>query len=314
MNQARTDAAVRQHRALWLSDVHLGSPGCKARELVRFLRQNPSERLYLVGDIFDGWKLKHAFYWTADHTRVIKAILGQARRGAEVCYLTGNHDAFIRQFFKTTLRLGRIRIAHERVHTTADGRRLLVRHGDQYDAVVQALPGVALAGDMAYAALLKTTDWLARTRARLGLEPGLSPSAFAKHRIKSLVQYLSGFDEAVYYECRRRELHGVICGHTHHAEIRHIRNGIVSYNCGDWVESCTALAEDSSGRIRMLQADSGSAGKARPSRLRPAARPQDARPAATVSRAVKQPGRPPGASAQCAPMVRAVSTSSRVTA
>jgi UDP-2,3-diacylglucosamine pyrophosphatase LpxH len=246
--------AVTRHRTLWLSDLHLGSPGCKAKRLVRFLRQNDCDQLYLVGDIFDGWKLKARFFWTPDHTRVIKAILAKARRGTRVYYLTGNHDAFMRQFVRNKLRLGRVRVMHELVHTTADGRRLLVQHGDKYDAVVTRLPGLALAGDFAYEALLKLSDRLARVQERFNLAPGFSLSAFLKTGVKGLVQYLSGFDDQVYYECRRRGLHGVVCGHTHHAEVRQVRNGITSYNCGDWVESCSALAEDAHGRIRILQA------------------------------------------------------------
>jgi UDP-2,3-diacylglucosamine pyrophosphatase LpxH len=262
--------------------MHLGSPGCRARQLVRFLRQNDCDQLYLVGDIFDGWKLKTKFYWTPDHTRVIKAILAKARRGTRVYYLTGNHDAFMRQFVKNKLRLGQIRVMHELVHTTADGRKLLVQHGDQYDAVIRNMPGLALAGDFAYETLLKASDWLSRTRARLGYPSEWSLSAFAKYRVKSIVQYLSGFDDAVYYQCRRRWLNGVICGHTHHAEVRHIRNGIVSYNCGDWVESCTALAEDAHGHIRILHAlpEHQAAAPLKLVKTQPAAQPQPGRPAA----------------------------------
>jgi UDP-2,3-diacylglucosamine pyrophosphatase LpxH len=252
MTRTKTESTVRKHRTLWLSDLHLGSPGCKAKQIVRFLKQNDCDQLYLVGDIFDGWKLKTKFYWTPDHTRVIKAILAKARRGTKVYYLTGNHDAFMRQFVKSKLRLGQIRVMHELVHTTADGRKFLVQHGDQYDAVVRNLPGLALAGDFAYETLLKASDWMSSVRQRLGIQSEFSLSAFAKNRVKSVVQYLSGFDDAVYYQCRRRNLNGVICGHTHHAEARHVRNGIVSYNCGDWVESCTALAEDRDGRITIL--------------------------------------------------------------
>ena len=254
MSRLKSVSAAQKHRTLWLSDLHLGSPGCKARRLVKFLRQNDCEQLYLVGDIFDGWKLKTKFYWTPDHTRVIKAILAKARRGTRVYYLTGNHDAFMRQFVRNKLRLGRIRVMHELVHTAADGRKLLVQHGDQYDAVVRNLPGLAFAGDFAYEALLAFSDRLARLQERFDIARGFSLSAFVKTGVKGLVQVLSGFDEAVYYQCRRRGLNGVVCGHTHHAEVRQIRNGVMSYNCGDWVESCSALAEDAHGHIRVIHA------------------------------------------------------------
>lgn len=255
MSKLKTDTPVQRHRTLWISDLHLGSPGCKAARIVKFLKQNDCEKLYLVGDIFDGWKLKTKFYWTPDHTRVIKAILAKARRGTQVYYLTGNHDAFMRQFVKSKLHLGPIRVAHELVHTTADGRKLLVQHGDQYDAVVRTMPGLAYAGDFAYEILLKASGWITRRGARFGLPGDFSISAFTKDRVKSVVQYLSGFDDSVYYQCKQRGYNGVICGHTHHAEVRHVRNGIMSYNCGDWVESCTALGEDAQGHIRVLHAE-----------------------------------------------------------
>lgn len=287
MSKAKADYDVQRHRTLWLSDLHLGSPGCKARRLVKFLRQNDCEQLYLVGDIFDGWKLKSRFYWTPDHTRVIKAILAKARRGTKVYYLTGNHDDFMRQFVKRKLRLGRVRVMHELVHTAADGRKLLVQHGDKYDAVVSNLPGLAFAGDFAYEALLKVSDRLSHLQDRFGIAQGFSISAFLKTGVKSLVQYLSGFDEAVYYECRRRGLNGVICGHTHHAEARQIRNGIMSYNCGDWVESCTALAEDAHGRVRVIHALPDRP-KIVPLKARtPTVVPQKLRPAASASNKVQ---------------------------
>lgn len=241
------------HRTLWISDLHLGSPGCQARQVVEFLRRNDCDQLYLVGDIFDGWKLKSRFYWTPDHSRVIKAILAKARRGTRVHYLTGNHDDFMRQFVRRNLSLGKIRISHEVIHTTADGRKLLVTHGDRFDAVIRDRLWLALAGDVAYEGLMRASHSLSKLRARMGLEPW-SLSAFAKHKVKSLVQYLSGFDDAVYYECKKRGLNGIVCGHTHHAEARPIRNGIFSYNSGDWVESCTALREDASGHIEVIQA------------------------------------------------------------
>jgi UDP-2,3-diacylglucosamine pyrophosphatase LpxH len=252
MAKSNTTRHAQRHRTLWLSDLHLGSPGCKAGRLVKFLRQNDCEQLYLVGDVFDGWKLKAKFYWTPDHTRVIKAILAKARRGTRVYYLTGNHDDFMRQFVRHKLRLGRIRVMHEVVHSCADGRRLLVKHGDQYDMVVRNMKGLALAGDFAYEALLRLSDRLGVLQQRFGVAPGFSLSALLKAGVKGLVQVLSGFDDQVYYECRRRGLNGVVCGHTHHAEARQVRNGVVSYNCGDWVESCSALAEDAHGRIRVL--------------------------------------------------------------
>lgn len=251
MPTTTTRAAVQKHRTLFVSDVHLGSPGCRARNLTDFLKRNDCERLYLVGDVFDGWKLKSNFYWTPDHSRVIKAVISKARKGTKVYYLAGNHDGFMRQFVRTQLRLGQVRIANEVVHTTADGRRLLVTHGDVFDDVVNNFPALAFAGDAAYEALMKSNEWINRFRRKLGM-PYWSLSSAVKTWVKGAVQKISGFDEKVIYRCRKEGLRGVICGHTHHAEVRSLRHGLISYNCGDWVESCTALAEDSAGRIRVI--------------------------------------------------------------
>ncbi len=247
-------SAITRHRTLWVSDVHLGSAGCKAKLLTEFLKRNECERLYLVGDIFDGWKMKSNFYWTPDHSRVIKQIIGKARRGTKVYYLAGNHDDFMRQFVRRQLRLGRVRLVNELVHESADGRRLLVMHGDQFDEVVSGYPGLALAGDVAYETLMWASDRLNDVGRKLGLGHW-SLSAFAKNKVKAAVQYLSGFDEKVIFRCKRDNLHGVICGHTHHAEVRELRTGAMSYNCGDWVESCTGLAEDFQGHIRIVTAE-----------------------------------------------------------
>ena len=248
----QTTALPNRHRTLWISDVHLGSPGCKAARLAEFLKNNDCEQLYLVGDILDGWKLKSNFFWAPEHSLVIRRILTKARRGTRVEYLAGNHDGFLRQFVQTRLRLGRIRLGREAVHITASGKRLLVTHGDRFDSVVNRFPHLALAADYGYDRLMKVSDRINRVRQRFGL-PEDSISARVKTRVKAAVQFLSGFDEAVMHECRRKGYDGVICGHTHHAEIRHIRGGVNSYNCGDWVESCTALAEDFNGVIRILE-------------------------------------------------------------
>ena len=259
---------IVHHRALWISDVHLGSPHCKAQRLTAFLRQNESERLYLVGDIFDGWKLKSHFYWTPEQSQVVRAVVAKARRGTDVYYLAGNHDAFMRQFVRGQVRLGRIRLANEIVHTTADGRRLLVLHGDAFDEVVATFPRLSHAGDFAYDALIRASHRLRRAAAWFGLGDR-SLSAAAKTRVKDVVQFLSGFDEKVLFRCKQENLQGVICGHTHHAEVRGLRGGITSYNCGDWVESCTALSEDFNGHVRILMG-SGAIRPASPAADRPA--------------------------------------------
>lgn len=248
---SRKKPSVRRHRTLWISDVHLGSEGCKAHALVEFLRQNECENLYLVGDIFDGWKLRSRFYWPPDHSRVLHAVIAKARRGTKVHYIAGNHDDFLRQFVRKQLRLGRIRLANEAVHTTADGRRLLVIHGDVFDEVVSGMPLLAHASDLAYTLLMRAD--VAWQRWNDVAEPMPKWSALVKNQAKSLTQWLSGVDEKMLTRARREGLNGVVTGHTHHAEVRYIRHGVISYNCGDWVESCTALAEDFQGEIRILK-------------------------------------------------------------
>lgn len=268
-----TTAAVRRrppapertlYRTLWISDVHLGFAGSQAGRLADFLGRHDCEQLYLVGDIVDGWKLRSHFFWSPEHSLVIRKVLAMARRGTEVHYLTGNHDGFMRQFLRGPgtknsapepgqgkFNFGHVHIGNEVVHTTADGRRLLVQHGDAFDDVVSGLKWVAHAGDVGYEALMWASVRLNQMRRRLG-KPEVSLSAMAKMRVKAAVQYLSGFDEKVIHRCRSLGYHGVVCGHTHHAEVRYLRHGITSYNCGDWVESCTALAEDFSGDIQII--------------------------------------------------------------
>lgn len=243
--------AGTKYRSLWISDVHLGTPGCKAAFLADFLKQHECERLYLVGDIIDGWSLKSEFYWPQEHSNVIRRILTKAKRGTRVIYVTGNHDEFLRRFVDMHLAFGNIEIVNEAIHQTADGRRLLVTHGDAFDVITRYHRWLALAGDAVYRGTMQASYWLNRARQRAGLGYW-SLSAFAKQRVKAAVNIISDFEDSVARECRRRGLDGVVCGHIHHAEIRSI-GGVTYHNCGDWVESCTALAEDARGRLRLLR-------------------------------------------------------------
>ena len=244
-------AATRKYRSIWISDVHLGTPGCQAAHLVDFLKQHECENLYLVGDIIDGWKLKSSFYWPQEHTNVIRKILTKSKRGTKVYYVTGNHDEFLRKFVGFGLSLGNIKLVNEVIHRTADGRKLLVQHGDAFDVITRYHKWVAVAGDLAYEAMMQANHHLNRARARLGMGYW-SLSAFAKDRVKKAVNIVSRFEDSVAMACRKRGLDGVICGHIHHAEIREM-DQITYMNCGDWVESCTALAEDFNGRIEIIR-------------------------------------------------------------
>ena len=242
---------VNRYRTIWLSDVHLGTPGCKAEFLVDFLKRNECETLFLVGDIIDGWKLRGSWYWPQEHTNVIRKVLTKAKRGTKVYYVTGNHDEFLRKFVDYRLEIGNIHLINEMVHTTADGRRLLVLHGDFFDVITRYHRWLALAGDFAYEATMQANFWFNRARRLLGM-PYWSLSAFAKERVKTAVNVVSQFESSVAHECRRRGLDGVICGHIHHAEIRQIE-GVTYHNCGDWVESCTALTEDFNGKLSIVR-------------------------------------------------------------
>lgn len=243
-------AAANAYRTLWISDVHLGTPGCKAEALAEFLKSTPCDHLYLVGDIIDGWRLQSQFFWRQEHTNVIRRILTKSKRGTRVTYVAGNHDEFLRKFVGFKLEMGNIRLVNEATHVTADGRRLLVIHGDQFDVITRYHKWLALAGDAVYGATMTASGWLNRGRAVLGL-PYWSLSAFAKKHVKTAVNIISDFESSVARECRRRGFDGAVCGHIHHAEIREI-DGVTYHNSGDWVESCTALGEDHNGKISVI--------------------------------------------------------------
>jgi len=235
-------------RTIWISDIHLGTPGCQAYYLLDFLRAHKANTLYLVGDILDGWQLKKKWYWPQAHNDVVQKILRSARKGTKVIYVPGNHDELVRQF--TGLYLGEIAIVDEAIHTTADGKRLWVVHGDLFDSVMLHARWLAYLGDWIYAILLKVNRRLNAVRQLLGL-PYWSMSQYLKHKVKNAVNFISDFERVMTEEARRRGCDGVVCGHIHKAEVREI-NGLLYCNDGDWVESLTALAEDFDGKIHLI--------------------------------------------------------------
>jgi UDP-2,3-diacylglucosamine pyrophosphatase LpxH len=238
----------KKYRAVWISDIHLGTPGCQAGHLLDFLRSFDSDYLYLVGDIIDGWQLKRSWYWQQSHNDVIQKVLRKARKGTHVIFIPGNHDEAVRQFIG--MKFGDIHIMEEAIHETADGRRLWITHGDLFDGVIQCARWLAHLGDQAYEFTLKLNRWFNYLRARLGL-PYWSLSRFLKHKVKRAVSFISDFEQAVAHEARRRGLDGVVCGHIHHAEMREIE-GVLYCNDGDWVESLTALVEHEDGRLEII--------------------------------------------------------------
>ena len=241
------DAKVH-YRTIWISDVHLGTSGCQARLLLNFLRHTESRYLYLVGDIIDGWQLRRRWYWPQAHNDVVQKILRKARKGTRVVYVPGNHDAFARHYL--ALSFGGIELHDEIVHETADGRRLLVLHGDLFDGVIQCAKWLALVGDRLHMLALHLNRWLNAVRAHLGFSYW-SLSQFLKHKVKNAVSYITDFEEALAQEARRRGLDGVVCGHIHKAEIRPV-GGVLYCNDGDWVESLTALVENEMGELSIV--------------------------------------------------------------
>jgi len=251
-NQRRRDDSSMgeklHYRAIWLSDIHLGTRDAKIHYLIDFLEHTESDYLYLVGDIIDLWKLRSGWYWPEAANRAVKLVLDKARRGTRVVYLTGNHDEALRDY--TGSFVSGVELLDEVVHRTADGRRFLVLHGDQFDCVVQFNKWLAHLGSWSYDVLLRLNHWVNWGRRRLGLRYW-SLSAYLKHRVKNAVSFIGRWEETISRETARRGLDGLICGHIHHASMQTL-DGHQYVNTGDWVESCTALAEDFDGALRIL--------------------------------------------------------------
>lgn len=240
---------VDTYRALFISDVHLGSRNSQADLLLDFLKYNEAETIYLVGDIIDGWRLKKQWYWPQSHNDVVQKLLRKARKGAKVIFVPGNHDEFARDYLDQNF--GGIVVRDSDIHETADGRRLLVIHGDQFDIVVSNARWLAFLGDWAYEFALYFNSRFNRVRRMLGFEYW-SFSAWAKLKVKKAVNFIGSFEQVLAGEAQRQGADGVVCGHIHHAAIRQI--GEVLYlNTGDFVESCTALAERHDGSLVILR-------------------------------------------------------------
>jgi UDP-2,3-diacylglucosamine pyrophosphatase LpxH len=242
------DQRARRYRAIFISDIHLGTAGCQANALLDFLKVNSSDHLYLVGDIVDGWQLRRRWYWPQSHNDVVQKLLRRARKGCKVVFIPGNHDEFARGFLGHEF--GGIEVRDDAVHTTADGRRLWVTHGDYFDGVIQCAKWLAFLGDNLYEFTLKLNRYLNTLRARMGL-PYWSLSAYLKHKVKSVLNYVTDFEVAVAHAARAQGHDGVVCGHIHRAEMRDI-HGTLYCNDGDWVESRSALVEHHDGRLELV--------------------------------------------------------------
>jgi UDP-2,3-diacylglucosamine pyrophosphatase LpxH len=239
---------VRHYRSIWISDIHLGTPGCQARYLLDFLKYNESDTLYLVGDILDGWQLRRGWYWPQSHNDVVQKLLRKARKGTRVVYVPGNHDSMARQFIG--LAFGEIEVADEIVHVTASGKRLLVTHGDMFDSVMQHARWLAYLGDSLYTFTLVVNRWFNGIRSHFGYSYW-SLSQYLKHKVKNAVSFITAFEKVMTEEARHRQCDGVVCGHIHKAEIRTL-DGLLYCNDGDWVESLSALVETADGELEII--------------------------------------------------------------
>lgn len=239
--------AVR-HRTIWLSDIHLGSKACRIDLLLDFLDRNCAERLYLVGDIVDVKSMRRAFFWPRSHTDALQRILGMARTGTEVIYVPGNHDDDFRVMAESWL--GPVSVQRQTVHQTADGRRLLVLHGDEFDSTLKCGPLASLIGCAGYGLLLSLNRLSHRINALLD-RPYWSLAQAVKMRIGKAAQYVERFQSACIHAARDAGLDGVVCGHIHRADLVE-RDGILYCNDGDWVESCSALVENERGELGLL--------------------------------------------------------------
>ncbi|WP_243373561.1 UDP-2,3-diacylglucosamine diphosphatase [Microvirga solisilvae] len=236
-------------RTMFLSDLHLGTKGCQAGALLDFLKLYDAETIYLVGDIVDGWRLKSGWYWPQSHNDVVQKLLRKVRKGSSLIYVPGNHDEFLRDY--VGISLGGIELAEHAIHETADGKRYLVIHGDQFDLVVRHARWLALLGDGAYTTALFVNTYLNIIRRKLGLTYW-SLSAWAKLKVKNAVNFISKFEELLASEAKRQEVDGVICGHIHHAAM-HENFGVSYVNTGDWVESCTVVVEHWDGKLELIR-------------------------------------------------------------
>jgi UDP-2,3-diacylglucosamine pyrophosphatase LpxH len=241
---------IMKVRSIFLSDIHLGTRGCQAENLLAFLRHYETEHLFLLGDIVDFWAMHRSIHWSAAQNTVVQKILRRARHGVRVVLIPGNHDEALREYVGA--RFGDIQLLAEHVHVTADGRRLLLLHGDEFDQVTRHHRWIAVLGDIAYNALVRANAWLSRLRRTLRIPGYWSLAGYAKRRVKRAVSFICDFEDAVIRTVRERGLDGIVCGHIHSAALRQI-DGVLYVNCGDWVDSCTAIVEHLNGALELIE-------------------------------------------------------------
>ncbi|MCC6466589.1 MAG: UDP-2,3-diacylglucosamine diphosphatase [Planctomycetes bacterium] len=237
------------YRTVWLSDIHLGTKFCRVERLVQFLKAVRCDCLYLVGDIIDVWSMRRKWHWPKDHTEVVRRILKRDLKGTRIIFVPGNHDELFRAYHG--LQFGGVEIRNEVIHTTADGRKALVVHGDVFDAIVRHHRLITMVGDWLYDVLLAVNVHFNTLRRWMGFGHW-SLSNYVKQRVKKVISFISSFEEALARYARQKQVSVVVCGHIHHPELRDV-DGIQYANCGDWVENCSAVVEHHDGRLEMLR-------------------------------------------------------------
>jgi len=237
-------------RSIFLSDIHLGTRACQAERLLAFLRAYEAEHVYLLGDIIDFWSLGRGIYWPSLHNTVVQKMLKRARHQVKVVFVPGNHDEALRDYVGSNF--GDIQVARDVIHTAADGRRYFLMHGDEFDQITRYHRWVALLGDIAYSLLLRLNGLLSWVRRKLHLTGYWSLAGYAKRKVKGALDFVYGFEDSVAHHVRQMGLDGVVCGHIHSAAIKNI-SGITYINCGDWVDSCTAIVEHDDGRMELVR-------------------------------------------------------------
>lgn len=238
----------KYYRSVWISDTHLCSRDCRVEYLLSFLKSVKCEYLYLVGDFIDVWQLKRRWYWPQAFNNVVHKVLAKSKKGAKVTYIPGNHDEFFRNF--VGYQFGGVQIKDKAIHVTADGRRLLILHGDEFDMVVQYNKWLALLGSAAYDYLVTLNRILNLGRRKLNM-PYWSLSAAIKRKVKNAVTYVGKYEEAMIHEARKHNADGIVCGHIHQPAVKQI-DGLLYCNTGDWVENCTALVEEEDGKLSII--------------------------------------------------------------
>ena len=235
-------------RTLFISDLHLGTRGCSATELLEFLKHVECEKLYVVGDLIDVWALRRSRHWPQEHNDIVQKLLRRARKGVPLIYIPGNHDEFCLDYLGE---YGNVRVAENDIHETADGRRLMVMHGHEFDCVTMNSRWLAVLGDIGYEFLLRLNAPVNVLRKVFGFGPW-SLSAFVKAKVKGAVNFIGDFEKAVAHYAELHKVDGIVCGHIHTPAIREM-NGVQYFNTGDWVESCTALGERADGTLELVR-------------------------------------------------------------